>query len=438
MAATAFACVQIPKELQNPSFENDFQSWTVSGHQSIFIGDPNHPASDGSRVVVFNLDGAVPNAVLSQTIATTPGQRYSLAFDLGTVFAIADQRVRAIANGDGVLLDETIEAAGPNAKPFYIPQRLSFVANSPSTTITFEDHAYTYVVVDSFLDNVRVTPQNAEAPLITTHPHRTAVPVGKDATFSVAASGSGLNYQWQFNGADINGATGSSHTVAGVDAADAGNYAVVVSNGSGSVSSSAATLTVLPQAILLNGSFEYGSAAWTFSNSSVSTSTNPGYGMTDGTQIVHFGWGQQKPDGVLSQSFPTVVGQAYRLAFDVGAFSRVNTAEQRLRVSVVGGATLVSQTIAMSAPGNGSQYHAEAFTFVADSSTTTLRFEDQSSVTDSVDVVLDNVRVTLENAPRHPRARGNGAGDSTNTARRQPQGVTGSGRRTELRPANGS
>jgi hypothetical protein len=166
-----------------------------------------------------------------------------------------------------------------------------------------------------------------------------------------------------------------------------------VSNGSGSVSSSAATLTVLPPATLLNGSFEYGSAAWTFSNSSVSTSTNPAYGTTNGTQLVHFNWGQQQPTGALSQTFATTPGESYRLAFDFGAFSLINREEQRLRVRVTGTSTLLTQLVAVVAPGNGSRYSPWEFTFTANSAATTLSFEDASLVTDNVDIVLDNVRV---------------------------------------------
>ena len=257
LVSTVLISAQGSNLVQNPSFESDFQNWEASGNQAIRTNDVNYPPSDGNAVVGFNLNGAPATAVLSQTVATTPGQRYSLAFDLGTVFAIADQRMRVTIAGNGVLLDETIEVAGLNAGPFHIPQRLSFVANSASSTITFEDESFTYVVIDSFLDNIRVTSQNAQAPVITTQPARTAVAVGQDATFSVVASGNNMSYQWQFNGASIGGATGSSYTVTSVSAYDAGNYTVVVSNGSGSTSSSAATLTVLPQAILLNGSFEY-------------------------------------------------------------------------------------------------------------------------------------------------------------------------------------
>ncbi len=88
------------------------------------------------------------------------------------------------------------------------------------------------------------------APAITTSPSSQTIAVGASATFTVVATGNPLNYQWHRNGADIAGATASSLTLSGASAADDGNYTVTVSNSLGSVTSSAATLTVLnPPAI---------------------------------------------------------------------------------------------------------------------------------------------------------------------------------------------
>ena len=51
-------------------------------------------------------------------------------------------------------------------------------------------------------------------------------------------------YQWLRNGAPITGATGTTLAFAAVRADDAGVYTVNITNGSGTVSSRAATLTV--------------------------------------------------------------------------------------------------------------------------------------------------------------------------------------------------
>jgi hypothetical protein len=85
---------------------------------------------------------------------------------------------------------------------------------------------------------------SAAPPGITAQPQDLTVNAGQDAPFSVAATGTGLSYQWQFNSNDIAGATSSSFTRTNAQAVDAGNYSVTVSNGGGSVTSSNALLTV--------------------------------------------------------------------------------------------------------------------------------------------------------------------------------------------------
>jgi hypothetical protein len=82
-------------------------------------------------------------------------------------------------------------------------------------------------------------------PGITEQPQSRTVQPGSNATFSVTATGAALTYQWHKNGNPIPGATGASLTLTNVQAADAGNYTVVVSNSAGSVTSSAAALRLL-------------------------------------------------------------------------------------------------------------------------------------------------------------------------------------------------
>jgi len=86
------------------------------------------------------------------------------------------------------------------------------------------------------------------APYINTQPANQTVTAGQTATFSVVAAGTPpLNYQWQKNGADINGATASSYTTPVTTAANSGEmFRVVVSNSAGNVTSNSATLTVNP------------------------------------------------------------------------------------------------------------------------------------------------------------------------------------------------
>ena len=67
------------------------------------------------------------------------------------------------------------------------------------------------------------------------------------ASFSVTATGTApLSYQWRWNGSDLTGQTHTNLAFGAVQPADTGNYTVVVTNLSGSVTS-ALTKTVCPE-----------------------------------------------------------------------------------------------------------------------------------------------------------------------------------------------
>ena len=107
-------------------------------------------------------------------------------------------------------------------------------------------------------------------PAITTQPQSLTVLAGQTATFGVTATGSTpLNYQWRFNGTNLNGANSTNLTRLNAQPSDAGIYSVVVTNGAGSVTSSNAALTIVtnaPGGIL---------ARWNFNNTSVSVTSPP-------------------------------------------------------------------------------------------------------------------------------------------------------------------
>lgn len=83
-------------------------------------------------------------------------------------------------------------------------------------------------------------------PTITAHPVDQTVSVGGTATFSVAATGSApLSYQWQRNGVNLAGATGSTYTTPAATTADDGAvFRCLATNGSGVATSLTAVLTV--------------------------------------------------------------------------------------------------------------------------------------------------------------------------------------------------
>jgi hypothetical protein len=85
-----------------------------------------------------------------------------------------------------------------------------------------------------------------DPPVITQQPTNQLVLAGGSAVLSVTATGAGpLAYQWTFNGSPIAGATSETLNLPGVQAAQAGYYAVTVTNLGGTTISSNALLAVL-------------------------------------------------------------------------------------------------------------------------------------------------------------------------------------------------
>ncbi len=106
----------------------------------------------------------------------------------------------------------------------------------------------------------------APIPVISLYPLDQEVSVGQAVSFSVAASGTNLTYQWLRNTVAIAGATNASYTVPSSQAADVAAYSVRVSSSGGSVDSNQATLSVTP----------VGSGPITITARPISINVNPG------------------------------------------------------------------------------------------------------------------------------------------------------------------
>jgi photosystem II stability/assembly factor-like uncharacterized protein len=83
------------------------------------------------------------------------------------------------------------------------------------------------------------------APIIINQAQSLVVNPGSNATFTVGANGTPpLRYQWFFNGTALGGATNSALVVTNVQAANLGNYSVVVTNLTGGATGSLAWLSL--------------------------------------------------------------------------------------------------------------------------------------------------------------------------------------------------
>lgn len=98
------------------------------------------------------------------------------------------------------------------------------------------------------VDNVRVERFVTNVPpYILAQPEPVETSTGNNVQFTVAAGGTAaLAYQWRFNGTNLPGATVSNYTRLNAQAIHAGNYSVVVTNASGSITSAVASLTLTP------------------------------------------------------------------------------------------------------------------------------------------------------------------------------------------------
>ena len=119
-------------------------------------------------------------------------------------------------------------------------------AVSTATSYTFTNVRAAHTIEATFKQKITV-----EKPSIGKQPQNVSVKAGEQATFTVAATGTDLKYQWQIDRndgkgfADIAGADRASYTTSAVDKNCNGyKYQCVISNSAGSVTTGAATLTV--------------------------------------------------------------------------------------------------------------------------------------------------------------------------------------------------
>ncbi len=393
--------------LTNGSFESNFTGWTAAGNQTI-QSSAAYAATDGSRLVAFNTANSVPNGVLSQIFATTAGTTYTLTFDAGVyAFTTSPQRLQITVTGGSTLLSQVATLSGPgNGTSKWVRHTFVFTANSGSTTLTFRDLSASTAALDLILDDVVVTaagpPATNVPPVATADNFSTTI----NTTLVVPANGVLANdTDAQGNTLTVSISTGPSRgsvtlnadggfsytPAAGITGTDSFTYRAF----DGGLYSNVVVVNLLinPAATgpLVNGSFESGFTGWSFSGNQNLYSTAP-YAATDGTTLVGFNGANLTPNAVLSQTVSTIAGQTYRLTFDLGVLS-YNTLSQTMLVTVTGATSLLSRSITLAGSGSGNRWSPQSFTFVANSTSTSLTFRDQSATTNGLDLTLDNVRL---------------------------------------------
>jgi hypothetical protein len=194
-------------------------------------------------VVVNNSYGSVTSAVATLTVEvpagiTTQPQNQTAVQGQTASFSVAASGTAPLSyqwnfNGSGVPVGTNGTLALTNAT--------LVLANVQSN----QAGNYTVVVTNpwgSVTSAVATLTVNV-SPTVTTQPQSQVVTQGQNVTFSVVATGTApFHYKWYLNGSQL-GPDNSTLTINNVGANNSGNYAVVVNNSWGSVTSSVAALT---------------------------------------------------------------------------------------------------------------------------------------------------------------------------------------------------
>lgn len=269
---------------------------------------------------------------------------------------------------------------------------LKFVPISPNNVSI---HIYGFSNREAVASNV--------APVIAVQPQNVTVAQGLSATFGVVASGLPIpTYQWRFKGANINGATSASYTIASAGTADAGDYDVVISNAAGTLTSQTAKLTIgLP---MTNPSFEEdlftvwpgyvsGNAPITGWEALGGHGINPAAGspfadngaIPHGTQVAFM-----QADGALSQ---TVSGLTIGAEYYVHYYENARTGGTVPSVELQAGGVTIVPAHAVRPVGSGSYRGVFSEVFAATATDLALSFIKSNPQGGDTTALIDNVAV---------------------------------------------
>ncbi len=147
---------------------------------------------------------------------------------------------------------------------------------------------------------------------------------------------------------------------------------------------------------------------WTVTGApvAINASLQPAFSSTDGLRLAVFNPAGDDFEGTISQTFTTVPGTLYRLQFDVGIIVSPTWAprRQRMNIEVAGDGTLIGESVSLTGFEGPAQWTPRRYSFIANSTTTTLTFSDLSGPLTSPsaqfsDLLLDHVRVNANTAP---------------------------------------
>ena len=227
---TAATRIKAPKDGKNGT-------WAFSGWGTGSLNDTTVVFSGSWSFTADTASITPPSGTASYKITATAGIGGTISPGGTTTVSAAGQLTYTIKANEGYYIaDVKVDGSEVTATTSYT---FSDVNTDHTIEVTFKQESQTPDVPDVI------------APSITTQPGNATVKVGEAASFTIAASGTDLTYQWQIDRNDgkgwvnIDGATATSYTTSTVNISCNGfKYKCVVSNSAGNVESNSATLTV--------------------------------------------------------------------------------------------------------------------------------------------------------------------------------------------------
>jgi hypothetical protein len=224
------------------SYQWSFNGTNVAGATNALLTLTNVQFGQAGNyaVVATNAFGSVTSSNAVLTVGVSPGIATQPANSTNVVGTTASFTV--VANGSDPLIYQW-KKNGANITGATDTNCLIINVQTNDTGV------YSVVVTNLFgsITSSNATLTVLAPPVIIIQPTNQSVVVSNSALFAVVAGGTTpLNYQWDFNGTNILGATNSSLLLTNVQFSQTGAYAVTITNNYGSAASSNAILTVNP------------------------------------------------------------------------------------------------------------------------------------------------------------------------------------------------
>jgi hypothetical protein len=246
----------------------DGSGWQTSGYDDSLWASGLNVLVNGAEAINANFGGTVGSTALTPPNGGGPNTHYfrttfvlnalptnaivmlTNVIDDGAVFWVNGMEAGRVRMPTGEVNFATQananpgEPVAPNA--FQIPASVLIVGTNTLAIEVHQNGANSSDVVMGVRVDALINKYETGPATVVGDPQSLTVNEGQPASFSVVAGGAPpISYQWFYNGGPIAGANGPVYSINAALPSQAGNYHVVVNNGSGTDTSATATLTVI-------------------------------------------------------------------------------------------------------------------------------------------------------------------------------------------------